>query len=133
MRKLRIPGYVMAVITSGLLLYVANNLLRWDVPFVTGEFSRTLWAVNLSLGASITGNTVLIVRDMGRFRHVMKGLLGLLALNAIYVLYTVFPFDLPLFMTGAVRMGLVVVMVGIGIRLVINMVMFTFKTSIGKE
>ncbi len=133
LRTLRIPGYILAVITGGVLLYVANNLLRWDVPYLTHEFSRVIGIINLSLGASIAGNLFLIFRDIGDFRYLVKAVLSLLALAAAYMLHTVFPFELPLFLEGTVRMGLVAVMIGIGMRLAFNLLLFTYKISVGRD
>ena len=72
---------------------MANNLLRWSVPFITEGFADVLWAINLSLAASIVGNALFLASDPRWFRRAVQIVLNLFGLLSAYMLYRVFPFD----------------------------------------
>jgi hypothetical protein len=83
--------YVFSVIANLVLLYIANNLLNWNISFVTSTFTQVLWAINLSIVVSIIVNILLIIYDSAWFRHSMKALMNIFALLAAYIFYVVFP------------------------------------------
>lgn len=41
-KRAKKPGYIGAIIVNLILLYVANNLLNWHVPFLTNSFIAAL-------------------------------------------------------------------------------------------
>ncbi|MGH8927945.1 MAG: hypothetical protein ACRDWH_06310, partial [Acidimicrobiia bacterium] len=67
----RLFGYMVAIAVNLGLLYVVNNLTAWDVvSFLTDDFGRLLWLVDLSLIASILVNVAYLVYDAVWFRSV---------------------------------------------------------------
>ncbi|MHB0856199.1 MAG: hypothetical protein ACYC5M_01350 [Anaerolineae bacterium] len=123
-------GYVVAILLNLGMLYVANNVLAWGVPFITGAWTAALWIVNLSLGAQIVVNLLWLAYDPPWFRR-----LGTIATNAIsfasiYIMYFIFPFDLPVdLMNQALRIALLVGMVGIAIGTVVELVRLVFGSD----
>ena len=89
-------GYVVAVLVNAGLLYVAENLLAWNVPYVTEDWVAVLWAVRLSLVAGLAANAMYVAYDAAWFRHLTGIGTGALALLSMVITYAVFPFDLPL-------------------------------------
>lgn len=124
----RRSGYVAAVIANFVALYVFNNLLAWNVPFLTGSFVAPLAVLNLSLMATVAGNVLFLVFDPKWFRRLAQLGLNVLSLAAMYTLLIVFPFDFG--GTGwesLVRIALIVTMVGIAIGSVVGFCQLIFS------
>lgn len=79
------------------MLYIANNLLYWNISFISNSFSSVLWAINLSLFVAIVANVSFILYASAWFKHSAKILMGFTALVAAYTVLTVFPFILSQF------------------------------------
>jgi hypothetical protein len=105
------------------MLYVAHNLLAWRVPFVTERWILVLWAVDLSLGATIVANALYIAYDAPWFKRLTQIGLNVVALLVTYLFYTFFPFDFGIgFVHSIARIALLVAMVGIAIALIVDAV-----------
>jgi len=85
--------YVAAIIVNFILLYIFNNLLKWNVYFVTSAFTEVLWIINLSIAVAIIGNFLMLIYRPEWFRHVTKIVLNVVAFVAVYFVYIVFPFN----------------------------------------
>lgn len=121
-RKPPRSAYWVAIVINAILLFVAHNLLNWDVGFVTEEFSAVLWVIDLSLGATIAANIVFLFYDPAWFRHLTQVALNAVAFVAIYTIFTVFPFALSGLADLAVRIALIAAMVGLGIGTIVEVV-----------
>lgn len=87
-------GFVVAIVVNVAMVYVANNLLGWDLlPFLTSEFGDLLWVINLSLGATIIVNIFWLGYDADWFRLLCQIGLNLISALVLIRLYRVFPFD----------------------------------------
>jgi len=93
--KQRIPGYVGALIANAVLLFVFNNLLAWNVPFLTESYGNCLWAIDVSLGAVIIANFVFIFFDRDWFKHLLMVFTSAASFMAIFVIHRIFPFIFP--------------------------------------
>ena len=123
-------GYVISMIINGAMLYFFNNLSNYDISFLSPSFEKILWAVNLSLSASIFVNFVFMFFDVAWFHHLMQALLNVFSWLSIYFAYTVFPFNLPSdFWTRSVRYGLIFLMVVIPIAILVEVVQFFIKLA----
>ena len=90
----RRSGYVVAIAVNVLMLYVVNNLLAWDIlPFLTDDFGRVLWLIDISLLATIMVNLVYVAYDQAWFRSLGQIGLNLISLAVAIRMYQVFPFD----------------------------------------
>lgn len=87
-------GYIVAIAINLVLLYVANGVPNWNVPVITNDWPDILWAVNLSLSATIMANLIFLAFDPWWFRHAAQIVLNALSIVVVYALYRVFPFDL---------------------------------------
>jgi hypothetical protein len=85
--------YFVAIIFNLIFYYIVNNLLNWQVYFITNSFNEVLWIINLSIIITIIGNIILLVYSPERFRHLMKIILNIVAFIAVYFVYIVFPFN----------------------------------------
>ena len=115
-RETKQIGYAVAVAMNVAFWYVINNLLNWNVPFITPRFAEVLWAMNLSIGATTIANALYIIYDTGWFHHLTQMALAVLAFNSIYALYTVFPFDFPnAILMQVFHFAFIMAMIGTGI------------------
>jgi hypothetical protein len=122
----RRAGYVAAIVVNLVLLFVANNLLAWDlVPFLTDDFTRVLWLISISLLATIVVNLAYLWYDPAWFKSLCQiGLGGISMLVAIRT-YQVFPFDFSAYQFDWERLArfvIVLSMVAIGIGVVVEAV-----------
>jgi hypothetical protein len=84
--------YLFTSIINLILLYIANNILYWNLSFISSSFSEVLFAVNLSLIVRIVGNISFIFYHPPWFKHATKVIINITALLAAYMFYVVFPF-----------------------------------------
>ncbi|MGZ8755948.1 MAG: hypothetical protein ACXW15_12260 [Acidimicrobiia bacterium] len=90
----RRSGYVVAIAVNIFMLYVVNNLLAWDIlPFLTDDFGRVLWLIDISLLATIMVNFMYLSYDRSWFRSLGQIGLNLISLVVAVRMYQVFPFD----------------------------------------
>ena len=114
-------GYFFSIIINFLMMYAANNLLIWNVPYLTERFSECLWAVNLSLGVSIFIHFVFMVFDRKWFRSFMQALANVFSLISVYVFREVFPLDLSYSMERMVNLGLVIILILILLSILVEL------------
>ncbi len=126
-------GYFISVVINFFMIYAANNLLSWNIPYLTERFSECLWAVNLSLGVSIFISLVFMVFDRKWFRSFMKALGNVFSFISVYVFRRVFPLDLSNSMARTVNLGLVILLIlillSIFIELINSIKFYTSKST----
>jgi hypothetical protein len=115
-RGTRIPGSIGSIVVNALLLYAANHLLEWQVPWITPVWSDVLWTVDLTLEVSIAANVLFLLIDTRWFRNLAGAISSAVAVMSTWWVYTIFPFDLG--SAGAndvARLALLAVLVATGI------------------
>ncbi len=85
--------YIVAIIFNLIFFYIVNNLLNWNISFITQALNSILWIINLSIVAAITGNFFLLLYDPRWLRHLIKIAMNIFAFYAVYFIYEVFPFS----------------------------------------
>lgn len=123
-----VPGIVTFYIGLAIdivLLYVINNLVYFEIPFLTDQLVSCLWAVNLALGIGIIGNFVLLLYRPAWFYHLVQVISNLLVVLAFYIVLRVFPFNISQgILQTSVKVTLMVVMAGIGIASIVELIRF---------
>jgi hypothetical protein len=104
-------GYLMSILVNLVLIYVVNNLQNWHISFLTDRFSACLWAIDLSLGASIFVNFIFLFFDRRWFRNLMQSLASIFSLISIYIFWRVFPLDISASTARLVNFGLIILLV----------------------
>jgi len=121
--------YIIAIVINIILLYIFNNLLNWQVYFITNTLNDILWIINLSIIAAIIGNAILLIYSPEWLHHIMKIILNSFAVIALYFIYTVFPFSFNSFLIDwCVVIALIFVMVGVILATIIEL----FSLIIGR-
>ena len=103
-------GTLVTIAVNFALIYVTNNLLSWNVPFLTERFSECLWAINLSLSVTIFINFIFLMFDRRWFRSLMQAFGNVFGFLSVYVFWRVFPLDLPSGLASTVNLGLIIIM-----------------------
>ena len=116
-------GYVVSIVIDVILLYAAQHLLDWGLPWITSEWSDVLWIVSLSLTISIIGNALLLAYDELWFRRLVDVVGTGIALLAGYWIYTVFPFDFGSAWNSLAHLVVGAVLIGLAIATVVTAVL----------
>ncbi|HLF42673.1 MAG TPA: hypothetical protein VJA46_03980 [Acidimicrobiia bacterium] len=119
-------GYVVAILVNAAMLVIANNFLDWGwLPFLTDDFGRILWLLDISFLAAILVNSIYLGYDPAWFKSMCQiGLSGISMAVAIRT-YQVFPFDFARYQFDwgpVTRFVLVLVMVGVGFAIITEVV-----------
>ncbi|MDP3065448.1 MAG: hypothetical protein Q8N08_01820 [Methanobacteriaceae archaeon] len=113
--------YVAAIIFNLIWWYIVNNLLNWQVYFVTNAFNEVLWIINLSIIVSIIGNGLLLFYSPERLRHGVKIFINIISFIAVYIVWTVFPFNFNnSFYDWGFGVLLILAMIGIIIAIIVE-------------
>lgn len=123
-------GYIAAIVINIILLFIFNMLPNWHISFLTNDYLSILWAINLSIGATIIFNLIYLFYDKGWFRHLSQIVMSVIALFVVFLIYAVYPF----IFTNTVfshwfRISLIIVMAGIGIAIIVEL----FKLILRKD
>jgi hypothetical protein len=114
-------GYGLAVAINSALLLVLNGWPGWRaMPFLTSSTDQVIWLVNLSLAAGIAANIVYMANDASWLKALGDLATTAIALAAAARILQVFPFDLSSGWSTAVRVLLVVAIVGSCIGVLVN-------------
>ncbi len=104
-------GYTISILVNFFMIYVANNLLRWNVPFLTERFNECLWAITLSISVSIFIQFIHLFYDPKWFRRLMQAVANVFSLYSTYVFWRVFPLDLAENIARVVNLAIIIIMV----------------------
>jgi hypothetical protein len=104
-------GYFLSILINFAMIYIANNLLVWNVPYLTNDFMRCLWAINLSFAVTIFTNFIFIFFDRKWFHSLMEAFGTVFSFLSTYVFWQVFPLDINETWSYWVKIGLVVLLV----------------------
>jgi len=115
-------GYFIAIIVNAVMIYVANNLLNWNLPFLTESFQQTLWAINLSLGVSMFINFTFLFFDPTWFKNLMQAIANIFSAVSVFVFRSVFPLELPENIASVVNIALMVLFGLILLTVIIELV-----------
>jgi hypothetical protein len=112
----RSGSYVLAIVINALLLYVVHHLVAWGVSFITPAWNDVLWAVDLSLQATIFANVLFLIYDARWFHSLVQVVPAGVAVLALWWIYQIFPFDLgSAGMNDLGRLGLIALMLAAAI------------------
>jgi hypothetical protein len=122
-RTLRTNGYVGSIVVNALLLYGVGHVLEWQIGWITPAWSDVVWALNLSLEVSLVANALFFLYDHQWFRYPVLVVCSLAALQAVFVLYAVFPFDFGVAWNDVARLALLALIVAVGIGTIVTAVL----------
>jgi len=104
-------GYFVTILINIAMVYVANNLLNWNIPVLTDAFNDCLWAINLSFAVTIFINFIFMVFDRKWFHSLMEAFSSVFSFVSGYVFWQVFPLDLTETWAHWVNVGLIILLI----------------------
>nr|WP_319372512.1 hypothetical protein [uncultured Methanobacterium sp.] len=115
--------FIAVIVVNLIFLYIVNNLLSWNLSFITSSFQDVLWIFNLSIAATIVGNVLFLIYHPTWFRSIIRIILNILGFLVVYYLYTVFPFTFSNgLVTFSLKFALIVAMVVMVIVTIVEVV-----------
>jgi hypothetical protein len=114
-------GYIISIAVNVFLVYAANNLLNWNVPFLTKDFTQCLWAINLSLGVTIFINFIFIFFDRRWFKNLMQAFGNIFGFISAFVFWRVFPLNLSDALARIVNFALIIALGAIVLSTIIEL------------
>lgn len=118
-------GFTLAIFFLVIFMAFVNNLQNGYLPFVenflTQDFDKCLWAINLSLAVSIFMNFIFMFYCPAWFRHLMKIVMNIFSLISTFVFFSIFPLSLPSIMIEQViRWVLILAMIATTIGIIVE-------------
>jgi hypothetical protein len=128
MKNERTTEYIFSIIFNLIFFYIVNNLLNWNIYFITPALNEVLWIINLSIIATIIGNILLLLYSSESFRHVMKIIINTINFVAVYYVYVVFPFNFNnSFYNWVISIFIILIMIGLVIASLVEVYQFANK------
>lgn len=118
--------FIVGVIVTIIIWYILNNLLNWHLSFISPTFSDVLGIFNLYLITTIIINFILIFYHPGWFRNPVQIIPDVLGMMTAYTLLVVFPFILGMGLAIALKILLLLIIVGTFIGVVIHVAKFVY-------
>ena len=85
-------GYIFSIIFMIIFLYILRHLREWGVTFLTEDFERCLWYIELAIYVTIAGNVLFIIFDPKWFRHFLQAAINAANALSTIMIYVIFPF-----------------------------------------
>jgi hypothetical protein len=85
-------GYIASILFMILFIYILRHLRQWGVTFLTDDFSKCLYYIELSIYISIAAQVLFIFYDNRWFKHIIQGLTNIAGAVALIMVYVIFPF-----------------------------------------
>jgi hypothetical protein len=86
-------GYIVSIIVLIIVIYVLRHLREWGVTFLTEDFSKCLFYIEISIYASIGAQVLFLLYDNRWFKHLIQALTNIAGAVALIMIYVIFPFD----------------------------------------
>lgn len=119
-------GYIVSILVNIFMWFVFHNLLNWGAEFVTHEFTRVLWAIDLTIGMTILVNALFLIYDPRWFKYLGQMAMNVTGLISVYTLWRVYPFDFG-GLDPIVRIALLIAIFGILIAVVVETVSLVLR------
>jgi len=128
-KKQKKSEYIVEIIVNVIILYVANMLLAWHVPYLTAEWTASLWILNLSLVVGIASAAFLLFYDRNWFKSILKIVSNVLGVVFQLTVLYVFPLDFSSLSYGTtleliIKVILVIGIIGTIISIIVNFFRF---------
>jgi hypothetical protein len=75
------------------ILYLVRNYEKWNLPFLTSDFDRCLFYIELSIWLNIAANILFIFYDNKWFKHLVHSVTDAGGALSIIMIYVIYPFS----------------------------------------
>lgn len=85
-------GYVVVIIIMFVILYFVTNYEKWHLNFLTADFEKCLFYIELSIYATIGVNVLFVLYDHKWFKHLAQVVTGIASGLSVIMIYVIYPF-----------------------------------------
>lgn len=86
-------GYLFAIAFMILCIYILRHLRQWGVDFLTEDFDKLLFYIELSIKVSIASQVLFIFYDNSWFKHLIRGITSIFSALSVIMTYVIYPFS----------------------------------------
>jgi len=116
-------GYIVVIIIMFIILYLVRKWENWNLHFLTEDFSRVLFYIQLSIYANILVNILFIFYDNRWIKHLLQTITDITGALSLIMFYVIFPLNLDdQTWVKWIRIGLLVLFVLTLISALVNLV-----------
>jgi len=120
-------GFIAAIIINIIIWYIANNLLNWNLSFISPNFSNVLGILNLVIITTILINFIFIFYSASWFRNLLHIPVDILGIMTAYTFLIVFPFILGDVLALVLKILIVLGIIGGIVGLIIHILKFIYS------
>jgi hypothetical protein len=84
-------GYIVSIIIMIIILYLVQNWEKWHLTFLTSDFSKYLFYIELSIYVIIGINALFIIYDHKWFKRLMQAIADAAGALSLIMFYVIFP------------------------------------------
>lgn len=121
--------FIAAIIINIIIWFIANNLLSWNLSFISPTFIQVLGTINLLIITTILINIIFLFYQSAWFRNLLKMVTDILGIMVAYALLVVFPFILNEGLALALTVLLILAIIGCIIGLIIHLLKIIYTLS----
>ena len=122
-------GFIAAIIINVIIWFIVNNIVNWNLSFISPTFVEVLGILNLLIISTIIINFIFLFYQPTWFRNMLHVVTDILSIIVLYTFLKVFPFILNDFLALVVVILIVLGILGAIIGLIIHLLKFVFGFS----
>jgi len=116
-------GYIVVIIIMFVILYLVRHWDHWHLKFLTEDFSKVLFYIELSIYATIGANVLFVLYDNRWFKHLIQAITDVAGALSIIMFYVIYPLNIE---HGSwdkwIKIGLLVIFGFTIISIIVNLV-----------
>lgn len=87
-------GYVVVIIIMFVILYLLRNYGDWHFNFLTDEFPKALFYIEISIYATIFANILFVLYDNRWFKHLVQAVTDVAGALSLIMFYVIYPLNI---------------------------------------
>jgi hypothetical protein len=120
---LRKTGYVASIIFLVIAIYILRHLREWGLTFLTEDFNRALFYIELSIYITIAANVLFFIYDNRWFKHLVQAVVNAGNALSTIMFYVIFPLAIEnANWVKWIKIGLIVVFIITVISIIVELV-----------
>jgi hypothetical protein len=88
-----ISEFVFDIVANLIIFYIVNNLLTWNVPYLTSEWTAVLWILNISIIYNLAVDIVMLLFYKGWLRAALKLIGNVISILVMLTFWFIYPLD----------------------------------------
>jgi hypothetical protein len=121
--------FIAAIIINIILWFIVNNLLNWNLSFISPTFIQVQGIIYLLITTTILINIIFLFYQATWFRNLLKMITDILGILVAYTLLVVFPFILNEVLALVLTILLILAIIGGIIGLIIHLLKVIYVLS----